>query len=167
MSLAKRTVPFLTQLAKDALPVLAIAFIAAVIAGWITVFDRGPQPYEPLEAYNIEILSDGPYAPGSPLEFKNGVCNTAQENISALLTLGLQQEAADPLLASHFLVVSGRSVPFAPGECVGREAVTGPVPPVPPGRWRIYASLVVMGSQSGQRQQITLLSDYFEVTPPE
>ncbi len=153
-----------------------------------TVALATPKPYEPISVNPLVFLTEGPYHVGQTVTVRDGICNNSSDVLQGITVVGFEEQDVDRLSTRNIVIqpvadsagtaaVTPLPRPISPG-CTGFDAVTAPLcaafaaadlhscsTPLPPGKWKLYINLTVMGPQASQVQRINDVSQTFEVLP--
>lgn len=169
-------------------PAIAVALLLGTVLT-IALWRQTVQPttvtapeFKPVQTLGLKFCADaedqdckveahGPFVPGQVVTVKNGVCNTSKQTLQVITIVGFEETRVDRIVARN-VVVSPRpdaSAPVSPlprplePDCTAKGLVTGLMPNVPPGNWKLYVTLTIMGPQSGQVQRVNVTSGEIEV----
>jgi hypothetical protein len=147
-----------------------------------------PKPYEPISVNPIVFLTPPPFQSGQIVTVRDGICNNTNDVLQGITIVGFEEQEKDRLSTRNIILqpqtdpgtaaTSPLPRPISPG-CLGTDPVTAPLcavfsatdlhsclTPLPPGKWKLYINLTVMGPQASQVQRINDVSQTFEVLPP-
>ncbi len=153
----------------------------------VVISQATPQPYEPVSVRPFVFLTEGPYHVGDTISLEDGICNNSGDTLQGTTVVGWIEQGRDRISTRNIVLqprpdsagaapVQPLPIPIAPG-CLGTMPVTSPlcanisVTPgeclslLPPGRWKLYVNITVLGPQGGQMQRISDLSPEIEVDP--
>lgn len=153
----------------DWLPATSVAVLLLLVIFYV-VLPSPSSKFEPLVVTEIVIEPAGPFRPGDRLIIRNGIRNVTDDPVRASIVLVLQEDT-DPLVARTIPIPIGggpSSVPIErvipPGAVEGSSEIEAQILAIiPPGMWRLSASIIVMGNQAGQVQRVSRISNSFEV----
>lgn len=161
---------------KAYLPALLMALVLGLTVATVAAYVAGtdsPTAYEPLKIKELRFEESGPFAVGQEVTLHNGICNQSNEILQVITIVGFEEQGMDKLIARNITVSPARAElggtplprPIEPG-CIAEKPVLGKLPPtLPPGRWKLYVNMTIMGPQSGQVQRITATSQEITVVP--
>lgn len=165
---------------------LLVAAVAGILAGfaWLGFHHGGtervevpaltPAAFAPLTSRGITFVTPGPYHAGQTVTILNGFCNESKDVQQVITIVGFEEQRVERLLARNVTVsplraeLGGQPLPrpFDPGCVADKEPIIGPLPlNLPPGYWKLYVAMTVMGPVSGQVQRLTIQSSEIEVVP--